>query len=79
MEKIKAVSSKWIKTKGNEYRAFAWQNGYGAFSLGQSQISAVKNYIKNQKQHHVRQTFQEEYLLLLKKYQFSFDERYLWD
>ena len=79
VEKIKAISSKWIKTKGNEYRTFAWQNGYGAFSLGQSQIPAVKNYIKNQKQHHIRQTFQDEYLSLLKKYQLSYDERYLWD
>ena len=59
VEEIKTSSSKWIKTKGAEYKDFHWQNGYGAFSIGQSGAEALKKYIANQKQHHRKKTFQE--------------------
>jgi putative transposase len=79
VEEIKSSSSKWIKTKGDRYREFAWQNGYGAFSIGQSQLSDLCDYIANQREHHRRSTFQEEFRALLAKYNIEFDERYVWD
>jgi putative transposase len=79
LEKIKKSSSKWIKTKGSGYTRFAWQNGYGAFSIGQSQLPVVKRYIAGQKEHHRKKTFQEEFREFLQKYQIQFDERYVWD
>ena len=61
VEEVKTESSKWIKTKGREFRNFHWQAGYGAFSIGQSNVGALKRYIGNQKLHHRRITFQDEY------------------
>lgn len=61
VEEVKTESSKWIKTKGKEFQDFRWQNGYGAFSIGQSQVPAVRRYIEKQKEHHQRRTFQDEY------------------
>jgi len=61
LEEIKRSSSKWIKTKEPQFAGFAWQNGYGAFSIGQSQLPALRRYIANQKEHHRRRTFQEEF------------------
>jgi REP element-mobilizing transposase RayT len=78
MEEIKKTSSKWIKTKGTALRSFAWQEGYGAFSIGQSQVEALQRYIAAQKERHRKQTFEEELVNLLKKYQVEYDERYLW-
>ncbi|MBI5722726.1 MAG: IS200/IS605 family transposase [Planctomycetes bacterium] len=77
VEEIKKSSSKWMKTKG--VPVFAWQNGYGAFSIGQSQLKQLIEYIDRQKEHHHRRTFQEEYRELLKKYRIQCDERYVWD
>ena len=79
LEYVKKSSSKWIKTKGEIYRNFFWQNGYGAFSLGMSQLPGVIKYIEQQKEHHRHKTFQEEYLAFLKKYKVEYDERYVWD
>lgn len=79
VEKVKKRSSKWIKTKGEAYRSFYWQNGYGAFSISQAHVNIVKKYISNQKPHHERTTFKEEYIQLLKKYHIEYDERYVWD
>jgi REP element-mobilizing transposase RayT len=79
LAEIKANSSKWIKTKGPRHARFAWQNGYGAFSIGQSQSPALKRYIANQKEHHRRRTYQEEFRDFLKRYQVAYDERYVWD
>jgi putative transposase len=79
LEEIKTSTSKWIKTKDDQYHRFAWQAGYGAFSIGQSQLDAVKRYIANQKEHHRTRTFQEEFREFLRKYQVEFDERYVWD
>jgi REP element-mobilizing transposase RayT len=79
VEEVKTESSKWIKRKGIEFRNFHWQSGYGAFSIGQSQISTVKRYIGRQKQHHRRITFQDEYRKFLQAYDVKYDERYVWD
>jgi putative transposase len=79
VEEVKTDSSKWIKTKGVEFRNFHWQRGYGAFSIGQSQVPALKRYIARQKIHHQRVTFQHEYRKFLKSYGIEYDERYVWD
>ena len=67
------------QTKGQVFRNFNWQKGYGAFSVGRTGIDTVKQYINNQKQHHRRVTFQEEYREFLKEGGVPYDERYLWD
>jgi len=79
VEAVKTSSSKWIKTKGREFSEFHWQAGYGAFSIGQSNVGAVIRYIQNQEKHHRKVTFQEEFRELLRRYQIDFDERYVWD
>jgi REP element-mobilizing transposase RayT len=79
IEKVKTGSSKWIKTKGVEYRSFAWQRGYGAFSIGVSNQGALLRYISNQKHRHSKQSFQDELRELFKRYNVSFDEHYVWD
>ena len=79
IEKVKTKSSKWIKTKGQEFENFYWQRGYGAFSIGQSQVETLKRYIARQRIHHQRVTFQEEYRKFLKSYGIDYDERYVWD
>ena len=79
VEEVKTSSSKWIKTKGREFRNFHWQRGYGAFSIGQSNVTALKHYIRSQKEHHQRVTFQDEYRKFLKAYGIDYDEKYVWD
>jgi REP-associated tyrosine transposase len=79
IEVVKSHSSRWIKTKDESFKKFYWQNGYGAFSVNPSGLEVVKNYILNQKEHHRKRTFQEEYVLFLKKYEVEYDERYIWD
>jgi len=79
VEEVKTNSSKWIKTKGHEFKNFHWQKGYGAFSIGQSNVGALKRYIHSQKQHHRRVTFEDEYRNFLKRYEVEYDERYVWD
>lgn len=79
IEELKSHSSKWIKTKGEKYKNFYWQNGYGGFSIASSQIDVVRNYILRQKEHHEQHSFQEEYRTLLKEFEVKFNERYVWD
>ena len=79
VEEVKSHSSKWVKTKGEDYSHFYWQNGYGAFSVNPSQVETVIAYIANQHQHHSKKNFQDEYRAILKKYQVEFDEKYVWD
>ena len=74
---IKRESSVWMKDNG--VSQFYWQEGYGAFSIGQSQVPAVMKYIANQKQHHAKQDFQGEFRGLLDRYGVEYDERYVWD
>jgi REP element-mobilizing transposase RayT len=78
LKEVKQSSSKWIKTKGAAYRAFEWQEGYGAFSIGQSGVAGLREYIAQQKQKHKGRSFESELLALLKKYGIEYDERYLW-
>jgi len=79
IEGVKKDSSKWIKTKGRTFRNFHWQSGYGAFSVSQSNVAQVVKYSEEQKKHHRRRTFQEEFRAFLKRYQVPYDERYVWD
>jgi REP element-mobilizing transposase RayT len=79
VKKIKSHSSKWIKTRSKNYSNFYWQDGYGAFSVNPSQIEVVKNYIANQKEHHDKKSFKNEFRLFLKKYEVEYDEKYVWD
>jgi REP element-mobilizing transposase RayT len=79
VEELKADTSAWIKTKGTEFKGFYWQRGYGAFSIGQSQVPALKLYIARQRIQHQRVTFQDEYRKFLKSYGIDYDERYVWD
>ena len=78
MEELKSHSSKWIKTKGDNYANFYWQDGYGAFSVNPSEVDVVIKYIENQKEHHRKKTFKEEYVAFLKKYEVEYDEKYVW-
>ncbi len=79
VEEVKKRSSKWIKTKEIELRKFQWQTGYGAFSIGQSNVPALKKYIAGQKEHHRHRSFEEEYREFLEKYEVPYDEKYTWD
>jgi REP element-mobilizing transposase RayT len=76
---IKANSSRWIHQTFPEQKSFAWQEGYGAFSVSKSGEEQVVRYIRNQEAHHRRRDFKNEFLTFLKKYQVEYDERYLWD
>lgn len=79
LEEIKKNSSKWIKTKGDAYKNFYWQSGYGAFSVNPAQVDIVAQYIENQKEHHAKKTFQKEYLSILSKYKIEYDPQFIWD
>jgi len=76
---IKRSSSKWVKGQGVSLRKFHWQEGYGAFSVSQSDVERVQQYILNQEVHHRRKTFKSEFRESLKKYEIDYDERYVWD
>jgi len=76
---LKRSSSKWAKTRGVMLRKFHWQSGYGAFSVSESHVEAVRKYIATQEQHHRRRTFEEEFREFLQKYKIDYDERYVWD
>jgi putative transposase len=80
VEVIKKRSSKWIKTKGVVlFGTFQWQTGYGAFSVSVSNAEIVKRYIANQKEHHRKKSFQDEFRGILKTHDVDYDERYVWD
>ena len=79
IEEVKRSSSKWIKTQGSEFSNCYWQGGYGAFSIGHSQLPRVRRYIRNQEEHHRTMTFQEELRLFLERYNVEYDERYIWE
>ncbi len=79
VEQVKKISSKWIKTQGAEFAGFAWQAGYGAFAVSESNVPAVRKYIAGQQEHHRKKSFQEEYRAFLQRHNVPFDEKYLWD
>lgn len=74
---IKADSSRWIKGVAPRYERFAWQEGYGAFSVSASVVPKVVQYIRNQERHHKSKTFVEEYKSFMEAYGIDYDERYL--
>jgi len=74
---VKRSSSLWINENKLVHGKFSWQEGFGAFSYGKSQIPAIINYIENQQKHHKKLSFREEYVEFLKLYDVSFDERYI--
>jgi REP element-mobilizing transposase RayT len=78
MRIVKTNSSRWVGERWPQQRKFAWQGGYGAFSVSESRRAAVIRYIRDQVQHHQRISFQDEFLTLLKNHRVEFDERYLW-
>jgi putative transposase len=76
---IKGASSRWVKDSLPKLSGFAWQDGYGAFTVSESQIDTVRTYIRNQAEHHRTKTFAEEYRALLERHQVSFDEHFVFD
>jgi len=76
---IKRGSSFWVHSTFPILGNFAWQEGYGAFSVSYSNLEKVKQYIENQREHHRHITFKEEFITFLKKYNIPYDERYIWD
>jgi putative transposase len=77
LEEVKKSSSKWIKTKGPHYHNFYWQDGYGGFSVSNYGVDTVKKYILNQKKHHEKLSFTDEYKTLLDAYGIDYEERFL--
>jgi putative transposase len=79
VKELKTASSQWLKTKSPALHRFEWQRGYGAFSVGPTDLDALVVYIDGQERHHRKVTFQDELRAFLKKYGIEYDERYLWD
>lgn len=79
VRQVKSRSSRWIHEIAPNLAGFAWQAGYGAFTVSYSQIGTVRSYIAAQQEHHRRSTFQEEFLAFLRRHHIEFEERYLWD
>lgn len=76
---IKTNSSKWIRDTIPNQEEFAWQSGYGAFAVSQSNVDQVKRYIANQKEHHQKMSFKEEFIAMLRKHGIPYEDRYVWD
>jgi len=79
LQVIKTNSSKWMKTNGEAYRDFCWQDGYAAFSIYPSDIDVVVRYIETQREHHQRTSFKDELRDLLRRHDIEYDERFIWD
>ena len=79
VSKLKSSSSKWMNENNHLDGKFSWQSGYGAFSLGFSQLDSLLNYIDNQEEHHRTKTFKEELLEFFSKYKVEYNEQYLWE
>ena len=75
---VKGGSSKWVHDSFPEHGGFAWQEGYGAFTVGKSQIERTVRYIGNQAEHHREVSFQEEFLGFLETHEIEYDPRYIW-
>jgi REP element-mobilizing transposase RayT len=79
VEAVKMSSSKWIKTQGAEFAGFSWQSGYGAFSVSESNLGRVRRYVADQREHHRKRSFEDEYRAFLERHRIEIDERRLWD
>jgi putative transposase len=75
---IKGGASNWVHDTFPNHKNFQWQEGYGAFSVSISHVNDTIAYINAQKEHHQKKTFQEEYVVFLKKHNIEYDERYIW-
>jgi len=78
IRELKRDSSKWIKEQDRQLIDFHWQSGYGAFSVSPSHMEALKDYIANQDEHHQKESFQDEFGRLCRKYSVEIDERFVW-
>jgi putative transposase len=76
---LKSESSKWIHEELEKMKTFGWQDGFGAFSVSKSNVPAVVQYIKNQREHHKKESFEEEYERLMKLHEVDYDPKYLLD
>ena len=76
---LKTNASRWVNRERGKGRSFAWQIGYGAFSVSHSNVPAVVRYIRAQEKHHRRVSFQEEFVSFLKRNDIRYDERYIWE
>lgn len=76
---VKKGTSKWLKSQSRDLEWFEWQEGYGAFSIGRSQLNQVIRYIRKQQSHHERVSFQREFMKFLASYEVEYDDRYVWD
>lgn len=76
---LKANSSGWVHREFPSRHDFAWQTGYGAFAVSHSNLESVKEYIRNQEEHHRKLTFKEEFETFLKRHEIEYNERYLWE
>ncbi len=79
VRELKRESSKWLKEQSPDLADFYWQSGYGAFSISPGHVEALTAYIRNQEEHHKKESFQDEFRRLLRLYGIEFDERYVWD
>jgi putative transposase len=79
IQQSKTETSKWLKTQGAQLRDFQWQAGYGVFSVSQSNVEEVKQYISNQEEHHRTMSFQDEFREICRRHGLATDERYAWD
>jgi putative transposase len=79
VERLKTDSSVWLKTQGKDFADFAWQNGYGAFSVDASRLQMVVNYVSSQEQHHRRLSFKQEVMDLFLKHKLDYQEKFFWD
>jgi REP element-mobilizing transposase RayT len=78
LREVKASASKWMNEKSARLRRFAWQDGYGAFSVSESQVEKVRRYIQTQERHHRKLDYKEEFRQLLRKHKIEFEEKHLW-
>ena len=76
---VKSNSSRWVHESFSNRKGFAWQEGYGAFSVSKSEEAKVIRYIRKQREHHAKRTFKEEFVEFLERYEVEYEDRYLWD
>jgi len=79
VEELETSSSKWLKMQAPGLASFSWQRGYGAFSVGPSDLDILRHYIGDQEKHHRTKSFQDEYRAFVTKYGVEYDEHYVWD
>jgi putative transposase len=79
VKELKRVSNAWLKERDRNFAEFEWQSGYAAFSVSQSNLEPVKQYIAGQEEHHRKVNFQDELRMLLRKHELEWDEKYVWE